>query len=110
MEILDILQAISNFLGLDFGSLLASAAGVTIVINFLKATPPFSEFIKGNVIILATSVLSLIISASILWGQWLQILEATVLIAVLSVAGWATAKMLMHKVGTKPTNSSGGGK
>ena len=110
MEILDILQAISGFLGLDFGSLLASAAGITIVVNFLKATPPFSNFINGNAAIIASAVLALVVSASIMWGQWLQMLEATVLITVLSVGGWASVKMLMHKVGTLPTNQSGGRK
>ena len=111
MDILSIIQAISDFLGLDFASLLASAAAITVLINFLKSTAPFKDWVTGSRIPYITGGIAVIISLVTLWGLiWWQILSAAVLITVLSVGGWATAKMLVHKIGTQPTNKSGGKK
>lgn len=107
-NIVDILGIISAYFGLDVGSIFAIAAGITVVVNYLKVTPPFSNFVQGNVILIITFVLSAIVSAITLWGNLIQIIVATIVIAVLSIGGWATAKILAHKIGTNPTNKSGG--
>lgn len=110
MDIVNILQNISGFFGLDWGSLVTIAISVTVVVNFLKATKPFANFVQGGSIPYVTAVLSLAVCAVTMWGAWLSILVGAGLITVLSVGGWATAKTLIHKVGTEPTNSSGGSK
>jgi len=109
MGILDILELISQWIGLDFGSLLAAAAGITIVVNFLKATEPFSKWVTGKVVPYVTAGIALAVSIGTFWGNvWWQILVGAALMAVLSIGGWATAKMLMHKVGKEPTSRAGG--
>lgn len=112
LEPLQIFQAIADYLGLDFGSLLLAASGVTVLVNFLKATPPFSSWVQGNVIIFITFILSFVVSAVTYWSNFLLVpfLVSGLLIGVLSVGGWATLKILAHKVGTVPTNKSGGHK
>ncbi len=109
-SIIDILGAISGYFGLDITSLLGIAVGITIVVNFLKATPPFNNWIQGNVIPIITFILSLLVSAFVFWGLWVQLIVASVIIAVLSIGGWATAKMIAHKVGKEPTSIAGGKK
>lgn len=110
MEIINIITTIAEYFGLDILSLMSMALGITVLVNFLKATPPFSSFVEGSVVPVATFALAFIVSAVSLWGNWLPLLISGVLIGVLSIGGWATAKMLAHKVGTPPSNKSGGGK
>lgn len=107
-NIVDILAIISAYFGLDITSILAIAVAITVVVNYLKVTPPFSSFVKGNVIPIVTFILAFAVSAVTLWGNVIQLIVSTVIIAVLSIGGWATAKMIAHKIGTKPTSKSGG--
>ena len=109
MEILEILTAIAGYFGLEIGSLLAIAASIMVLVNFLKATPPFSEWVTGDRIPYVVGVLSLVISAVSNWGDWLALLVSAVLVAVISIGGWATVKMVVHKSGTPASNKSGGG-
>ena len=110
MELLDIIQQVSEFLGLDFGSLLGTATGITVVVNFFKATSPFNKFVNNSKVPYIVSGLALLVSGVSYWGEWLQLVESAAVITILSIGGWSTAKMLFHKAGTQPTNKSGGGK
>lgn len=109
-SIIDILSAISGYFGLDIASLISIATGITVVVNFLKATPPISNWVQGNVIPIVTFVLSAIVSAFVFWGAWLQLIVASIVITVLSIGGWASVKMIAHKVGKEPTSIAGGKK
>ncbi len=108
MDIVNVLESISKFFGLDWGTLLTIAGSITVVVNFLKATKPFSNFVEGNNIPYVTALLSLGVSAVTMWGLWVQMLLSAAMITVISIGGWATAKTLFHKAGTQPTNDSGG--
>ena len=108
MDIINVLQSVSNFFGLDFATLTTIAISITVAVNFLKSTKPFSKFVGGNIIPYVTFALSLVISAFTMWGDWLHLILSAVMVTVLSVGGWATAKTLIHKVGKEPTSSSGG--
>lgn len=108
MEIVDILQAIAVYFGLDFSSLLAMAGAVILAVNFLKGTPPFSGWVKGNVIYFVTFGLSLLISAITMWGMWIPMLIATLIMGVLAIGGWASLKMIAHKSNRDATSPSGG--
>jgi len=107
-SMIDILAAISEYFGLDLVSLLAIAAMITVAVNYLKVTAPFSNWIKDGIIPYVTGALALAVSASTMWGSWVQLFVSAALITVLSIGGWATMKLLAHKVGTKPTSKSGG--
>ena len=109
MEIINIITTIAEYFGLDIVSLMSMAVGITVLVNFLKATPPFSTFVSGAIIPVITFALAFVVSGVSLWGNWLPLLISGVLIGVLSIGGWATAKMLMHKAGTPASNKSGGG-
>src|SRR3990167_3904090 len=108
MEI-DIINQISAYFGLKVESLLAMAVGITVVVNYFKASAPFNKWVTGDTIPYVTGILALITSSVTFWDNRLQLIAAAVLITVLSIGGWATAKMMAHKAGTTPTNTSGGG-
>jgi len=108
MEVIDVLQKISAYLGLDFGSLTAIAISVTVVVNFFKSTKPFSNLINGNVVPYFTALLSLGVSAVTMWGNWVSMFLSALLITILSIGGWASAKKIAHKIGKEPSNHSGG--
>lgn len=109
MEILDILAAISAYFGLNFETLFVMAASLILVTNFLKATPPFSGWVGGNVIYFVTGGLSLLIAIlTIGFSSFLPMIVAAVVMFVLAIGGWATMKTIAHKIGKEPTTPSGG--
>lgn len=96
--IIDIFTQLSNLVGLDISSLMTMSATITVVVNYLKVTSPFSKVVKGSVIPIVIIVLSLIISVVTLWGAVIKIIVSTVIISVLSIGGWATTKILAEKI------------
>ena len=108
MDILQVLEQIANYFNLSWSNILTLSAYIVIVVNFFKATKPFSDFFYGERITILVVALSLIVSLFSFWGDWLHLILNTVFVAIVSIGGWATTKMIAHKVGNPPTNSSGG--
>lgn len=108
-DLLNILQAIAEKFGIGWGGILAAAASLVVVANFLKATSPFNRYVFNSrvpYVIAGLSVGSGLISY---WGHWLQVGIAAVLTTIVAIGGWSTAKMLAHKAAQPtPTNASGG--
>jgi len=109
-DILSILEAIGAKFGLQVGGLVAAAATITLVVNFLKATKPFSEWIFNSRVPYIVGGLAVATGLFNYWGQWTQVAVSAIIITVLSIGGWATAKTLAHKAGTPASNASGGAK
>ncbi len=107
-DILSLLQGIADHFGLNFAGLIGVAAGVMVVVNYFKATSPFNKIVQGNNVPYVVAILSLVANAVTLWGSWLALLIATALTTAIAIGGWATIKTVAHKVGTAPTNASGG--
>lgn len=97
-DIVNILTQISSYVGVDFNSIFKIAVIMTIVMNYLKTTKPFSNVVKGNVITVLIFTFSLIISTIMLWHDIFKILFSTFAIAILSIGGWASAKIIANKV------------
>lgn len=118
-QILNILQAIAKFIGVD-PAILAGVAGVTltniVVVNLLKAYLP--TVIINSRIPWVVALICLVEAVATVYrpgNPFTFKLGATIVILgfglwASTVGSWATAKIALHKVGTPASNPSGGAK
>lgn len=116
-QVMNILQAIAKFVGVDPGVL--AGVGLTalsniVVVNLLKTH--LSKFIFNSRIPWVVGIICLVEAAASAYsspftfrvGATIGILAVGLYVS--TIGSWATAKIGLHKMGTPASNASGGAK